>query len=65
VFSSLGVALGCQAFGRTGMHAGLSRCGGALQPCPKPKKVGTAAVSLAWKLDDRAAPYTVPMKAVP
>jgi len=27
--------------------------------------VGTAAVSLASKLDDRAAPYTVPMKAVP
>jgi len=37
----------------------------AIQPCPKPKKVGTAAVSRAWKLDDRAAPYTVPMKAVP
>ncbi len=30
-----------------------------------PKKVGAAAVSLASKLDDRTAPYTVPMKVVP
>ena len=30
-----------------------------------PKKVGAAAVSLAGKLDDRTAPYTVPMKVVP
>ena len=29
-----------------------------------PKKVGAATVSLAGKLDDRTAPYTVPMKAV-
>jgi hypothetical protein len=26
---------------------------------------GTAAVSLAWQLDDRAAPDNVPMKVVP
>jgi len=26
-----------------------------------PNKVGAAAVSLAGKLDDRTAPYTVPM----
>ena len=37
----------------------------AIQRRPKPKKVDTAAVFLAGKLDDRAAPYTVPMKAVP
>jgi hypothetical protein len=30
-----------------------------------PKKAGTAAVPLAGKLDDRAVPYTVPMKVVP
>lgn len=30
-----------------------------------PKKAGTATVSLAGKLDDRTARYTVPMKAVP
>ena len=30
-----------------------------------PKKVGAAAIPLAGKLDDRTAPYTVPMKAVP
>jgi hypothetical protein len=30
-----------------------------------PKKVGAAAIPLAGKPDDRAAPYTVPMKAVP
>ena len=30
-----------------------------------PKKAGTATVSLAGKLDHRAVPYTVPMKAVP
>lgn len=30
-----------------------------------PKKVGAATVPLAGKLDDRTAPYTVPMKAVP
>jgi hypothetical protein len=28
-----------------------------------PKKVGTATVSLAGKLDHRTVPYTVPMKA--
>ena len=31
----------------------------------EPKRVGTAAVSLAWQLDDRGAPDTVPMKVVP
>ena len=30
-----------------------------------PKKVGAAAVCPAGKLDNRTAPYTVPMKAVP
>jgi hypothetical protein len=30
-----------------------------------PKKVGAAAIPLAGKPDDRAAPYTVPMMAVP
>jgi len=30
-----------------------------------PKEAGTATVSLAGKLDHRAVPYTVPMKAVP
>ena len=30
-----------------------------------PKKVGAATVLVPDKLEDRAAPYTVPMKAVP
>ena len=29
-----------------------------------PKKVGAATVFLAGKLDDRTAPYAVPMKVV-
>ena len=30
-----------------------------------PKKVGAATANLAGKLDNRTAPYTVPMKVVP
>ena len=46
-------------------EARTDRRTGAIQPRSKPKKVGTAAVLLAGKLDDCAAPHTVPMKAVP
>ncbi len=49
-------------------HRG-SRCdghlGGGVQPDPSRRRWARRRPSLAWQLDDRAAPDTVPMKAVP
>ena len=38
---------------------------GAVQPDPSRRRWARRRPSLAWQLDDRAAPDTVPMKAVP
>jgi len=49
---------------RSSRLAGLARFG-AVQPDASRRRWARRQSSLAWQLDDRAAPYTVPMKVVP